>query len=79
MDRLCLSAVVAMVPGSYAFRAMIGGSSSCGRVRRNAVALLTATAAALIGALVLTTAIAIGLSGGLGAARSAPAANLKAS
>ena len=54
-------AVVAMVPGSYAFRAMIGGLQLMRPGAENAVALLTATASALIGALVLTTAIAIGL------------------
>lgn len=53
--------VVAMVPGSYAFRAMIGGLDIMATSTSGGPSLVEATLAACISACVLTVAIATGL------------------
>jgi uncharacterized membrane protein YjjP (DUF1212 family) len=58
---LAFPGVVAMVPGSYAFRGLIGALDILHAGPAPPPALLAASAAALIGAAVLTTAIGIGL------------------
>ncbi|OAN59896.1 threonine/serine ThrE exporter family protein [Sphingomonas sp. TDK1] len=58
---LAFPCVVAMVPGSYAFRGLIGALDIMRAGPATSPALLAASAAALVGAVMLTIAIGIGL------------------